>query len=63
MDEIKTSEREGQQLNWADWMDELLKENFEKKALAWTNARPSRPRIMDLDQNQRAKTSQVSAPA
>lgn len=63
MDGNKTSERDGQQLNWADWMDELLKENFEKKALAWTKARPSPVRIIDLDKNPRTNTSQVAAPA
>lgn len=62
MDGIKTSERDSQHLNWADWMDELLKESFERKARAWTKARPSPARITDLEENPRAITAQIAAP-
>jgi len=44
MDVIARLEKSNQNLNWADLMDELLKENFERKASAWTTRRPSNPR-------------------
>lgn len=39
MDVIEKAGRENANLSWADWMDELLKENFERKAMGWTGRR------------------------
>lgn len=43
MDVIAKLEQPNPNLNWADLMDELLKENFERKARAWTRRPFARP--------------------
>lgn len=49
MDNVKKLAGNHEELNWADLMDELLRENFEQKARAWAwravAPRPERPPI------------------
>lgn len=63
MDVIAKLEKSNQNLNWADLMDELLRENFERKASAWTR-RPSNLRASFKQQAAEPRdTKEVAAPA
>lgn len=62
MDVIEKLERDNPNLNWADWMDALQKEAFEKSVMSWTRRRVA-VSVVDLDQNRPPGTDQVPEPA
>ncbi len=55
-------ERDNPNLSWADWMDELVKETFEKKAQAWTRGRIAPVKAQDLAKNHRVDLSPTEEP-
>ena len=63
MDVIEKLERENPNLNWADWMDAIQKDSFEKNVMAWTR-RPARDAYVVIRDPKRPNdTVEVPEPA
>jgi hypothetical protein len=63
MDVIEKLERENPNLNWADWMDAIQKESFEKTVMAWTRSSARYASVAARDPKRPTDTRQVAEPA